>query len=210
MPYNILQKIKGDVMLTITTAGKSVNDALTIVKNAASGSEAMKILVDGPVQADTLKKFLDAQGYSVLIEDDEGTLYLTAKKQEAAVQVPAKISVRPVVSVPQEARSTIGVIISCRNKEYNSSFMKKFLLSLFKAERKPDVIALLDSAVKIAAYNSPLCVTLKKLETEGVQILISESCADRLGITDAAGAGVIVDMSEILDEIFSCSKIVSI
>ena len=64
--------------------------------------------------------------------------------------------------------------------------------------------------MKIAAYNSPLCVTLKKLEAEGVQVLISESCADRLGITEAAGAGVIADMAEILDEIFSCGKIVSI
>lgn len=198
-------------MLTITTAGKSVNDALTIVKNAATGSEAMKILVDGPAQADSLKKFLDAQGFSVVLEDDEGTLYLTAAKQDTPLPaVTPKIMQRPANLPSQESPGTIGVIISCRNKEYNSAFMKKFLLSLLKADRKPDVIALLDSAVKIAAYNSPLCVTLKKLEAEGVQVLISESCADRLGITDAAGAGVIADMAEILDDIFSCGKIVSI
>ena len=110
----------------------------------------------------------------------------------------------------QESPGTLGVIISLRNKELNSSFLKKFLLSLLKVSEKPNVIALLDSAVKIAAYNSPLCVILKKLETDGVQILISESCADRLGITEAVGSGVVADMAEILDEIFSCSKIVSI
>ena len=193
-------------MLSLTTAGKSANDALNLVKNAITGSgEPLKIMVDGPVQADTVKRFLDSQGYSVMIEDDEGTLYLTAAKEEEKL-APMKIQAKPV----KESAGTIGVIISCRNKEYNSSFMKKFLLSLLKADIKPDVIALLDAAVKIAAYNSPLCVTLKKLEAEGVQILISESCADRLGVTEAAGAGVIADMSEILDEIFSCSKIVSI
>ncbi len=193
-------------MLSLTTAGKSANDALNLVKNAITGSgEPLKIMVDGPVQADTVKRFLDSQGYSVMIEDDEGTLYLTAAKEEEKL-APMKIQAKPV----KESAGTIGVIISCRNKEYNSSFMKKFLLSLLKADIKPDVIALLDAAVKIAAYNSPLCVTLKKLEAEGVQILISESCADRLGVTEAAGAGVIADMAEILDEIFSCSKIVSI
>ena len=196
-------------MLTLTAAGKSATDVLNLVKNAATGSEPLKILVDGPAQAETVRKFLDAQGYSVVLEDDEGTLYITAMKEEAK-PVPAKNSARPVPLQSQEAPSTIGVIISCRNKEYNSSFMKKFLLSLLKADTKPDVIALLDSAVKIAAYNSPLCVTLKKLEAEGVQVLLSESCADRLGITEAAGAGVIADMAEILDEIFSCGKIVSI
>ena len=193
-------------MLTLTTSGKSANDALSLVKNAITGSdEPLKVMVDGPVQADNVKRFLDSQGYSVLIEDDEGTIYLTASKEEEK-PAPMKIQTKPV----KESAGTIGVIISCRNKEYKSSFMKKFLLSLLKADIKPDVIALLDAAVKIAAYNSPLCVTLKKLEAEGVQILISESCADRLGVTEAAGAGVIADMSEILDEIFSCSKIVSI
>ena len=139
-------------MLTITTAGKSANDALTIVKNAASGNEAMKILVDGPAQVDTLKKFLDTQGYSVVIEDDEGTLYLTAMKQEASKPSPsAKITPKPANVPVQEAPGAIGVIISCRNKEYNTPFMRKFLLSLLKADRKPDVIALLDCTTRPCA-----------------------------------------------------------
>ena len=200
------------ILLTITTAGKSANDAVILVKNAVTTGEAVKVLVDGPAQADALKKFLETQGYSVVLEDDEGTLYLTAMK-EAQQAVPAKIpQTVPIIQKAAKVSSpgTVGVIISCRNKEYNSAFMKKFLLSLLKTEIKPDVVALLDAAVKIAAYNSPLCVTLRKLEDDGVQVLISESCAVRLGINDAVGAGVIVDMAEILDEIFSCSKIVSI
>ena len=202
-------------MLTITVAGKSVNDAINIVKNNLSGNidEDVKILVGGPSQADSVKKFLEAQGFvDVVPEDDDGILYLVASRSEqtAAMSSTVPAPARPPANEAKEIPSTIGVMISCRNKEYNSSFMKKFLLSLLNASTKPDVIALLDSAVKISAYNSPLCVILKKLETAGVQILISESCADRLGITEAAGAGVVVDMSEILDEIFSCSKIISI
>ena len=202
-------------MLTITVAGKSVNDAINIVKNNLSGNidEDVKILVGGPSQADSVKKFLEAQGFvDVVPEDDDGILYLVASRSEqtAAMSSTVPAAARPSANEAKEIPGTIGVMISCRNKEYNSSFMKKFLLSLLNASTKPDVIALLDSAVKISAYNSPLCVILKKLETAGVQILISESCADRLGITEAAGAGVVVDMSEILDEIFSCSKIISI
>lgn len=202
-------------MLTLTAAGKSAPDALALLKNASSGGEPLKVLVDSPAQADTVKKFLDAQGYSVMIEDDDGTLYITATKPEDKPS-PTKVTHAHTnagartSSQSQEAPSAIGVIISCRNKSHNSPFMRKFLLSLLKADRKPDVIALLDTAVKIAAYNSPLCVTLKKLEAEGVQVLVSEACADRLGMTEATGAGVIADMSELLDEIFSCGKIVSI
>ena len=82
--------------------------------------------------------------------------------------------------------------------------------SLIKSRNKPDVIALVNNAVNLAAYNTPSCDDLKRLEASGVQILISESCADRTGITEALGAGVVVDMSEILDELFSCQKVVSL
>ena len=199
-------------MLTITAAGKSPNDAVNTVKNAVSSStDSLRVLIDSPSQAEAVKKFLESQNFSVVPEDDDGTLYLTASK------IPVRtLSKNPAVKTPianpksQESPGTTGIIISLRNKDINSSFLKKFLLSLLKVKAKPNVIALLDSAVKISAYNSPLCLILKKLETEGVQILISESCADRLGVTEAAGAGVIADMAEILDEIFSCSKIVSI
>ena len=195
-------------MLTITTAGKSPNDAVNLVKNAVNSSpeEPLKIEIYSPAQAEAVKKFLEAQGFSVVPEDDDGTLYLTASK----IPVRTLKKTSPANPQQQESRSTLGVIISMRNKELSSSFIKKFLFSLLKVKTKPNVIALMDSAVKIAAYNSPLCVILKKLETDGVQILISESCADRLGITEAVGAGIVADMAEILDEIFSCSKIVSI
>lgn len=195
-------------MLTITTAGKSPNDAVNIVKNSISSSaeESLKVLIDSPAQAEAVKKFLETQGFSVVPEDDDGVLYLTASK------IPARTIAKAATPLqkPQELPGTLGIMISMRNKELSSSFLKKFLLSLLKVKSKPNVIALFDSAVKISAYNSPLCIILKKLETDGVQILISESCADRLGITEAVGAGVVVDMAEILDEIFSCSKIVSI
>ena len=195
-------------MLTVTTAGKSPNESVNIVKNAVNSTteESLRVSIDSPAQAEAVKKFLEAQGFSVVPEDDDGVLYLTASK------IPARTITKTAAPVQkaQESPGTLGIMISLRNRDLSSSFLKKFLLSLLRVKIKPNVIALMDSAVKISAYNSPLCVILKKLETDGVQILISESCADRIGITEAVGAGVIADMAEILDEIFSCSKIVSI
>ena len=188
-----------------------MSDAVAFIKDAISKSsdDELRILIDGPGQSDGITKLLTSQGFnSILPEDDEGNIYLTASKVVAAEK--PKPSQGITVSEKHTVPSTTGVLISCRNKEYNSAFMKKFLASLATAQNKPDVIGLLDAAVKISAYSSPLCVFLKKLEASGVQVLISESCADRLGMTEAAGAGVIADMSEILDEIFACGKVISI
>lgn len=202
-------------MLTLSTAGRSGNDALKVVKDslAKSKDDEVRILIDSPAQAESLKKFLASQGFgNIMPEDDEGALYLTASKiheHEASSSAP-KSETRTQTPVYTAPPSTTGVLISCRNKEYNSAFMKKFLASLVKAEKKPEIIALLDSAVKIAAYTSPLCAFLKRLEADGVRVLVSESCSDRLGMTEAAGAGIITDMAEILSEIFSCSKVISV
>ena len=88
--------------------------------------------------------------------------------------------------------------------------MAKFVASLAHAKTRPDVIGLLNAAVSLAAYNAPSCDDLKRLESDGVQILVSGACSDRLGITEALGAGVVSDMSEILDAVLSCEKIISI
>lgn len=201
-------------MLTLNTAGRSGNDALKVVKDslAKSKDDEVRILIDSPAQAESLKKFLASQGFGdIMPEDDEGALYLTASKihehEDSNAPKTKSCTPPPAYTAPP---STTGVLISCRNKEYNSAFMKKFLASLVKAEKKPEIIALLDSAVKIAAYTSPLCAFLKRLEADGVRVLVSESCSDRLGMTEAAGAGIIMDMAEILSEIFSCSKVISV
>ena len=83
-------------------------------------------------------------------------------------------------------------------------------LIAFVKNIKPDVIALMNGAVKLAAYNSNTCEYLKQLEDYGVKILISDSCADRMGISEAVGAGVMVDMVNILEEIFVCEKVINI
>ncbi|MBQ3403695.1 MAG: hypothetical protein IJG65_10055 [Synergistaceae bacterium] len=201
-------------MLTLSTAGKSGIDAVNIVNDALAKSDddELRILIDSPLQAEGIRKFLEAHGFSnVVPEDDDGILYLMATKTHGAPEEPsAPHSLKGTVNGQPAIPSRTGILITCRNKEYTSAFMKNFLSSLTKTKNKPDVIALLDAAVKIAAYNSPLCAFLKRLEASGVQVLLSEPCADRLGMTEAAGAGVIADMAEILDEIFSCGKVISI
>ena len=68
----------------------------------------------------------------------------------------------------------------------------------------------MNAAVKLAAYNSDTLKYLKELNSEGVKILISDSCADRMGVTEAIGIGVLADLSEIIEEIFSCERVVNV
>ena len=204
-------------MLTLNVSGKSGNDAVNFVRGViAPDEDEAKILIDGPSQADGLTKFLKSQGFNdVILEDDEGLLYVTACRKEKEKKEPEhKPSPAPQTqAVPTKAKNepvTSGVLISCDARKHKYSFLHKFLASIPDSAPKPEVVALMNSAVKLAAYTSPSCSILKQLESNGVSVLISESCADSLGITEAVGVGIMCQMSEILSKIFSCGKVVSI
>ena len=225
-------------MLTLNTSGKSGADAVELVRASLKDEDEIKILIDGPAQSDSLMKFLESEcGFpNVTLEDDEGLLYVIAsgKKIESQPE-PEKILLAPIVepatqeiqiqeSKPEPEKiinpvqtvknvviqDSLAVILSYENKKYRPAFMQKFIQALADSQIKPSIIALLDNAVSLAAYDSKSCEYLKNLESNGVQVLISDSCADRLGLTEALGTGILTDMGEILEKIFACEKVLSL
>ena len=211
-------------MLTLNIIGKSIKDSLN--EDSTRNENEVKILI-APAQFAETKKTLENLGFhDVLLEDDDGNLFVMASKVQAVnevnevktvktetpIEIPDNLPVAPVAvkAKPEIIKNSTGVLISCESQKYKSPFIKKFLDSLVISRIKPDVIALINGAVKIAAYNSPTCEYLKKLNSEGVKILVSDSCSDRIGVTEAVGVGELAEMSEILEEIFSCEKIVNI
>ena len=221
-------------MLTLNALGKHGGDLIKFLRSELKDNEnELKILIDGPIQVEEIRKFLEPLGFSdFILEDDDGNLYLMTSKKVEIVEdeappapPPAPVAVVPQVeksekiSLAKEKENTIkniniknstGILISCGTGKYKNIFMKKILASIINSKIKPNVIALMNGAVNLAAYNSVTCDYLKKLEADEVKILISESCADYMGISEAIGAGTLVDMSEIFEEIFSCEKVISL
>ena len=191
-------------MLTLTVAGKPPADIEKLIVEAGEDDE-LKILVDGPVQAANVRKVLEAQGFNdVVPEDDDGQLYLLATKKQAPVAASAPA---PVVADAVPPNST-GVLLS--EGRGHTKFLHKVITSFVGANLKPKVLGLIDSAVRLAAYNSPSCDALKRLEASGVRVLVSDACADRMGITEALGAGVLAEMSVITDAVLACGKVISL
>ena len=204
-------------MLTLDATGKHGGDLVKFLRASLKDSEnELKILIDGPIQVEEIRKFLEPLSFSdFILEDDEGNLYLTTSKKIKVEEIsapppppPAPVAAEKKINI--NIKHSTGILISCETGKYKNIFMKKILDSLVKSKIKPDVLALMNGAVNLAAYNSLTCNYLKELENNGVKILISESCSDYMGITEAVGAGTLVDMSEIFEEIFSCEKVISL
>ncbi|MBQ7220213.1 MAG: hypothetical protein IJS28_04455 [Synergistaceae bacterium] len=199
-------------MLTLSVSGKDKEEAINLLSEAVKGTETeLKILIDDPSQGAELQKYLESEGFGKIIpEDDDGTLYLTASKippEPAKPSVSSEPRIRAAVNTELQG---YGVVISSECRKHERGFLERVIASLPDTKNKPEVLCLMNGAVKLAEYNSPSCDILKKLEAEGVRVLISKSCADRLGITEALGAGMLVSLSEILEAVSCCEKLLSL
>ncbi len=97
-----------------------------------------------------------------------------------------------------------------RNKNFGLTFLNRSLQSIAKLDHKPDLIVLLNEAVKLALYNTSSCDTLKFLERNHTRILVSGLCSDTFGITETVGAGIIAELDEIFYEISGCERVISL
>ena len=201
-------------MLTLSAAGKPIDDIEKLIQeslDSAAEDEELKILIDGPAQAAQITKLLESHGFNeVMPEDDDGLLFLIAAKKK--IETPSDTEETPQAQAPQPEKipvvpNSAGVLVAAKHK---AAFVQRVIASMSKAKTRPDVIALMNSGVTLAAYNNPACEVLKKLEGEGVRVLVSEPCADRMGVTESLGAGSLSDMSAIIDAVFACEKVVSL
>ena len=199
-------------MLTLSVSGKDKAEAVNALKESLNGQESeVKILIDDPSQGAELQKYLESEGFNHIIpEDDDGTLYLTASKVQPEQPKPAQENEARVKAAVNTGPQTYGIVLSGECRKNEREFLEKVIASLNEAKTKADLLCLINGAVKLAAYNSPSCDILKKLEADGVRVLISRTCSDRLGITEALGAGTLVTMSEILEAVSSCEKLLSL
>ena len=84
--------------------------------------------------------------------------------------------------------------------------MKSCLGTLVQSEKAPSVIALMNSAVKMALSGSSCHDYLCELRDRGTLILVCGTCTKHFGITEAVSVGVISNMFEITEAVFGTSK----
>ncbi len=188
--FNSVTLEDDDGILYIIASGKQQ-------ENEQEKQESEKILL-APIETIQESQEIHENKSTLESQNQEST------KQESIIQE----SISPVKNVV--IQDSLAIILSYENKKYRPAFMQKFIHALTQANIKPSIIALLDNAVNLAVYDSKTCSDLKILAESGVNVLISDSCADRLGLTEAIGTGLLTDMSEILEKIFPCEKVLSL
>ena len=82
--------------------------------------------------------------------------------------------------------------------ELGKKLMKNFLAKLISAEKKPKMIVLYNSAVKLAVRGSEVLESLHSLENLGVEIICCGTCVNFYGLAGQMDAGKVTNMPEIV------------
>ena len=208
--------------------GASPNPVMMAKAEVDRGETELKVLLDNPISASDVMRFFENSGFSVQLEDDDGTIAISARKSGQPMKLTAfkKQPVSPtddtqdtpspqIAAIPvPEPSGSFSVLITRlalgNDLLLGEILMKSFLATLAQMEHQPLAVILMNEGVKLALYDSSSCDHLKSLENSGASILICAASANHFNVMDQVGAGSISNIHEIIETLNKAGKILTL
>lgn len=86
----------------------------------------------------------------------------------------------------------------------------KYLSLLLDSKALPSKILFYTEGVKLACSGSPVLEQLKKLEEDGVELVLCKTCLDYFRLSSQVAVGVVGGMADILEALQKAEKVVSL
>ena len=170
-----------------------------LVKEAVEkGEEEIRACVDNETAAANVTRFFESRGYTAAREDAGRDIFISGKKTGEAQGESAAETTQGFLIVTDK--------IGAQSDGLGEALMKAFLGTVVKADKAPAVLALMNEGVKMALPEASTSEALAEIEARGTKLLICGTCAKHFGITEQIKIGVISNMFEITDAVFSTTK----
>jgi len=194
--------------VVIDARGLSCPQPIVRAKKAVDeGISEFEILVSDDASKENLKKFADNSGYAVeSIVVDSGAYRIKMKKTSF-------IETKTDSAKEEFSKKKALLIASDRigrgSDELGSKLLLAFIYTLTELEKKPGVIILMQSGVRLATEEPQAIENLKKLTDSGTDIILCGTCLDYFGLKEKVAVGRVSNMYEIA-EILLTADIVSL
>ncbi len=176
------------------------------------GMKRLEVLVDNEASRNNVMRFAQSQGHRAeVVEQQQGRFIITITAAAAPTtqsfdldeyrcELPEKIRLVYVIS-----SDTMG----SGNDELGWALLQTYLQTIKDIQPLPEKIILYNSGVKQVTTESGALDALKKLQEQGVEILVCGTCLDFYQLKSALQVGQISNMYEIMHAIISADKIAS-
>jgi len=171
--------------------------------------DVLEILIDNETSVKNVTRFLDEHDMAVNKVVQNGIYRLTVHKTGV---ITSQTPVEEFCEVPAPKTDDYLVCVQ-RNimgegfDEFGMRLAQLFINTLIDIDHKPSVMVFLNSSVFLTLGDSPVLEPLKKLEEQGVKILVCGTCLDYFNKKDELAAGMVSNMYEILNLMSKSTKV---
>ncbi|NLA90365.1 MAG: sulfurtransferase-like selenium metabolism protein YedF [Synergistaceae bacterium] len=207
-------------MISIDARGRNCPQPVMMTRASVdAGEKEIEVLLDNPVAASNVQRFLEKNGYHIRMMDEEGIITVRGiKKQGKEREQKEEVKPTPLQEDAPSAHRPPGgtalmlgsATIGGEDALLGEILAKSFLGTLAELTDPPGVLALMNEGVKLALNNTSSCEHLLTLEKKGVRILVCGTCTNHFGITADIGVGVISNMFEITEALLSADKTIAL
>ena len=190
-------------MKTIDCCGKTCPLPVIETKNALEkeGINEIAVLVDNDVSRENVMRFLQSQGFSVSVMEENNVHRIEASRSGREEEKTVTTTQKLLVFIDGE---TIGR----GSEELGAILMKSFLLTLKELNPLPWRIIFINSGVRLAVEDSQFIAALHELAALGTDILSCGMCLDYYGIRDRLAAGRVSNMFEIASSFLEAMNVI--
>jgi selenium metabolism protein YedF len=182
---------------------------VVLTKKALDAHDEVVVTVNDAVAEQNVKRLAEGMGCSVTIEraGSESSLHIVKPAGSGGADACTGFF------AAQEGPLVVVIssdVMGRGNDELGRVLMKSFLHTLTEAGRKPDVMILFNTGVKLAVQGSEVLADLEALAKEGTDILACGTCLGFFELKDKLGAGRISNMYDISEAMLGAGKLVQI
>ncbi len=188
-----------------------------MARQAMEAGEPLTVLVSLKVQAQNLVDLARSAGWRASVVEEGGHFRVELKPgagQAAGVGKQMALIGQPAPKTPplsEAAKGPVSLLITGQavgtgNLELGRTLMRLFLQTLSELPVRPQRIMLMNEGVRLACRGSQVIEALKRLEEEGVEILVCGTCLDWLGLLDELEVGRVSNMYEIATALLSSQR----
>jgi len=193
----------------IDAKGLACPQPVVLAKKALESSDSVTVIVDNETAKENVTRLAGKSGCTVSVKSGEdGTYSLTLLKNS--------VSASPSIGLNNSNQASAGpnvFVISSNimgrgDDELGAALMKAFIHTILSLDNQPDTLIFYNTGVKLAVKGSDVLDDLKKLEEQGVELLICGTCANFFNIKDDIAAGTISNMYDIAGAMSKAGRIV--
>ena len=169
---------------------------------------AFIIVVDNAAAAQNVVRFVESQGFSASLEQNDNDFEIKTEKSEetgseSAGKELATTSEKTLVLIP---RNTMG----SGDDVLGAGLMFNFLNTLNEMGETLWRVVFLNSGIKLTIEGAKTLPAIQQLEAQGVSILVCGTCLTHFNLLDQKGVGETTNMLDIVTSMQLADKVISV